>query len=410
MRGHVLVPCWDTTLPFWIRGEKSSTVERAAALVTQNGILEIDESGLIADSLVPHSPALFNTTTLPYDFDPGAQCPLWLETLNAILPPVSDDDHRIEVLQEFMGYTLLPDCRYEKFLTLHGNGANGKSTVMTTWKAMLGVDNVSHVALDRFGTEFHLAQLEGKLANMSSDLNHVDSFAEGVLKQLTSGEPLQVNVKYKDPYAMRTTAKLIFGANELPTINDRSDGVWRRLIAMPFLVRFTERTAGPNQSGHDQLDGQQSRADTERTTRLQRELPGILNWALAGLRRLLDQGGFTACGVCAASLAAHRELSDPFRLFAAECLEVRPDAGAYTALTYEVYKAFCLRNGSKPLGNSRFGARILGMSGVDKDRDGTGRRHWYYRGLALNPEAQVRYLSRAPLDTACQQYQYLVSG
>ncbi|MGE0537445.1 MAG: phage/plasmid primase, P4 family [Pirellulales bacterium] len=385
LRGHVLVANWDSCMPLWIRSQNPPIVEPAAVLVAQNGFLEICSSGLVAGTLAPHSPALFNATALPYEFDRDAECPLWLETLGSILPSESDNDHRIDVLQEYMGYTLLSDCRYHKFLILHGVGANGKSTIMSTWEAMLGADNVSHVSLDRFGAEFHLSSLDGKLANMSSDLNHVDSFAEGVLKQLTSGEPLQVNVKFRNPYAMRTTAKLIFGTNELPTINDRSDGVWRRLIAMPFNVRFTERSAAPGQESRDQIQ-----ADTERTTRLQRELPGILNWALAGLRRLLAQDGFTACGVCAASLAAHRELSDPFGLFAAECLELRPEAITDSALTYDLYRAYCVRNGHKPLGNSRFGMRVLTISGVGRGRHGHGSRAYYYRGVALSGAAQVR--------------------
>src|SRR5690606_27235032 len=107
----------------------------------------------------------FTTVAMPYDFDPEAECPLWAETIEGILPryrprgrsgrhrPVRD--HRIEVLQEFMGYSLLADTtKFEKFLVLVGSGANGKSTIMSTWVELLGRENVSHVPLDGLSSEF----------------------------------------------------------------------------------------------------------------------------------------------------------------------------------------------------------------------------------------------------------------
>ena len=70
-----------------------------------------------------------SVTKLPFDYEPAARCPLWLETLNQIFPSSEEGDRRIEVLQEFFGWCMVPNgLNLEKFLILVGEGANGKST------------------------------------------------------------------------------------------------------------------------------------------------------------------------------------------------------------------------------------------------------------------------------------------
>ncbi|MDZ4802167.1 MAG: phage/plasmid primase, P4 family [Bryobacteraceae bacterium] len=396
LKGQSILDCWGTSPPFRVTSQKPLVVESAHILALQNGVLGLNSDADQLPTLVAHSPTLFNTSVIPYGYDPEAQCSLFIETLNMILPLVNDSDHRVDVLQEFMGYSLLIDCRFQKLLIMFGNGANGKSTIMNTWRAMLGPDNVSHVALDHFGAEYHLAQLVGKLANLSSDMAHVDIAAEGILKQLVSGEPLQVNAKYKDPFPMRSTAKLIFATNELPTVSDRSDGLWRRMITMPFYVRFVHRSTELYCEPHGTASCLEQPADPDLDAKLREELPGILNWALVGLRRLLRQGGFTTCAVCAASLTEHRLQSDPFRLFVDECLVFQEGGHADSVQAYDLYHAFCKRNGAKPLGKAKFGKRMHSLRGVTRERYSRGSRGYYYERVSLVNEALIRYLSQAP--------------
>ena len=128
-----------------------------------------------------------------------------------IFPLECDDDNRIAVLQEFMGLTLFPNqMRHEKFLITVGHGANGKSTILRVWEQMLGPQNVTHVPLDALGGEFRLHEMMGKLANIASDMKRMEKMEEGRLKELVSGEPLQVNRKFKSPLTMVPTARLIF--------------------------------------------------------------------------------------------------------------------------------------------------------------------------------------------------------
>ena len=314
LKGQTLLNAGQLQIPFWIESESPLVTRTPPLVVFQNGIVDIDdgmpyEDGWCPPRLYEHDPRCFSTVALPYDYDPLASCPLWEQTLVEIFPLECDDDNRVAVLQEFMGLTLFPNqMRHEKFLITVGHGANGKSTILRVWERMLGPQNVTHVPLDALGKEFRLHEMMGKLANIASDMKRMDKMEEGRLKELVSGEPLQVDRKFKSPLTMVPTARLIFACNELPPINDKSDGIWRRMIAMPFNVQFSE-----------------TERDLDRSTRLMAELPGIFNWALAGAMRLFEQGGFSRCLVCERCAGEHRQHSDSFLEFWEEMVEIGDD-------------------------------------------------------------------------------------
>ena len=302
LRGLTLLDCWSEPMPFRVQSEEPLEIARPSYVVFSNGILDL--GACIAGNgpqLLDHDSQYFNEVALPYDYDPKAKCTLWLETLKDILPETGKDDNRQLVLQEFMGYSLLPDCRFQKMIILYGEGGNGRSTITDPWEAMLGDENVSDVPLEALGAEYRLWSLKGKLANFSGELQYLGKMHEGLVKRVVSGEPIEANHKFKPPAKFRPFAKLIINTNDMPQIQDTSDGTWDRLITMPFEVRIR---------GTD-------KEDKQRVPKLKKELPGIFNWALKGLKRLLKQGHFTPCAKCAAFLNEHRTDSDTVRLFVA---------------------------------------------------------------------------------------------
>ena len=271
-----------------------------------------------------------------------------------------------EVVDRYALVIIAGDMSFQKFLILVGTGANGKSTILTIWRELLGPDNVASVPLARFSAEFRLAEMIGKLANIASDMNRVERLEEGLLKELSSGDAIQVNRKYKSPISVVPTAKLIFATNILPPINDKSDGVWRRMIAMPFLQSFKEGDADPG-----------------RVERLREELPGILNWAIDGARRLLDQGGFSDCSLCQQYADNHRYDSDPVKQFVADECEFGEVCVTPKHL-YSEHRRWCLRNGRKPVASSEFARRVAELPDVTKSRPGSGNsRERVWSGITL---------------------------
>ena len=212
---------------------------------------------------------------------------------------------------------------------------------------MLGASNVSHVPIDELNSEFRLVDMMGKLANIAYDMSHIDKVAEGRLKELVSGDPIQINRKHKGPLTMVPTAKLIFACNLLPQFTDRTEGIWRRLMVIPFLNSF--------------LDGA---ADEQRGTRLLAELPGIFNWMLEGAKRLYRQRGFTACDVCSEWAQKHRFDSDPFQQFCDACVVLEPGDAVIKEALYGKYQNYCEDNGRRPQSSTHFYQQVLKLDGV----------------------------------------------
>jgi len=368
LQGMTLVNNWRQELPIWVENDSAKP---SPYMSFNNGIVDATEflSAGEMPELRPHDPRHFDEVQLPYDYDPEAKCGLWEQTLGEIFPPNLEGDNRRSILQEFMGWTLIrSDTSLEKFLIMVGDGANGKSTVLRIWEQLLGADNVSHVPLDGLSSEFRPYDMLGKLANIAFDMNRMDKVQEGQLKSMTSGEPMQFNRKGKALITARPTARLIFATNHLPQITDRSEGVWRRMMVMPFLEVFDE-----------------SKRDRRRATNLEAELPGIFNWALAGARRLYKENGFSTCSVCEGSLDDHRFNSDPFMGFVDAYVDINPEGRVSSADLYKAYKEHCEKEGRLPKSNTEIGKQVLKIDGVEKKRRtfANGDRGYEYWGICL---------------------------
>jgi P4 family phage/plasmid primase-like protien len=361
---------WEREAPLHIISFKPAVSEKRPVIVCNNGLLNLDDA--VADSVFAISnfdSHFFSRVKLPFDFDPDAACRQWEAFLTYVLPSTTQHDRRIRVLQEHFGDSLIGDRRHEMALFIFGPAATGKSTVLRVWEAMLGHANVSHLPLDQISGEFRLVELCGKLANFSAEIDHMGKGREGILKQLISGEPINVNRKFKSPVELRSSTKLVFAGNDLPDIVDTSDGVWRRLTVIPF-----DRVVPRDQRDVLLID------------RLLTELPGILNWAIRGRTRLLEQEGFSNCRKCRSVLDMHRTMSDSVREFYQECLQRNSAWDSHGQRFFEIYTCFCRHRGRKPVGESEFGKRMKRL-GILKRRARSNEepsRPWLYRGIVLN--------------------------
>jgi len=349
-------------------------------LAVDNGLLDLD-----GGELQEHTADWFSTVCLPYAYNPDAACPLWLA---ALAKNLEDDTERIELLQEFFGYALVHSTDAQRCLILIGEGGNGKSVVLAGLHALLGDENVSTVPLEDFGRRFAMAQTLGKLANIVAEVGELDRTAEGTLKAFVSGDRMSFERKGKDPFTARPTARLVLSTNNLPRFADKSEGVWRRLCLVPFNRRVHEQERVP---GMDKPEWWLQHG----------EVPGILNWALDGLKRLRANGmRFTEAVACRAALEAHRRESDPCREFLVEHYAADRDAQPLrTAEVYGTYTAWCQENGHKhPLSSQAFGRQVRRVFGLEESRNhrfGTGvGKAWFGLGRLL-PELPICYPSQS---------------
>jgi len=235
----------------------------------KNGLLDIRTL-----ELRPHDPDYLSVIQLPVEWNPKAQCPRWDQFIREI---VDEEDAR--VLQEFAGYLLLRDCRFQKALMLVGSGANGKSTFLNIIIKVLGRHNCAFRSLQELTTNrFAPADLYGKLANIYDDLPPETLTNTGIFKILVTGGEIQAEKKFKHPFKFRNFAKLVFSANKVPSTSDSSKAFFRRWIIINFPNEFTGDKCDPF------LEEKLSQPEC---------LSYVLRWMVEGLRRLLEQGRFS---------------------------------------------------------------------------------------------------------------------
>jgi putative DNA primase/helicase len=328
-----------------------------------NGMINADD--LIRANqprITPHCGNWFTQTTFPYDYEAAATSPRWLAFLNEVL---EQDQERIALLQQWFGYCLTADTTQQRFVVAVGEGENGKSVVLDLLTAMLGPENVSHVRVELFAQRFQLTMTLGKLANISYDTGEIDESAEATIKEFTGGDRMYFDRKGVPGVFAYPTARLILATNHDPRFADRSKGIWRRMIVIPFRVSI-----------------HRDRQDPYLASKLKAELPGIFNWSLDGLRELRRHGQFAIPSVCQQAWEEYKRESNPARQFLTESFETNAEGTVLCATIYEDYTQWCSERGFRPLDDTKLGKELRKVfPGVERRRDTSGERRWRYCGL-----------------------------
>ena len=305
-------------------------------LAFRNGIVNLTD--LMAGgtgTLVGHTPEWFSATVLPYDFDPAAVCPIFTQCLEDWFP---GDEGTRALVQEMCGYVLWPGLPIHGGFFLEGRGRNGKSTLIEVMQRMIGKSNYSNLPLEKFQGEYSLTATIDKLANFATETDPGAKLPLATLKQFTAGDEMTTNRKYKDHVSFKPTTKLIVAWNERPIIKDTSDGFWSRIRMIPFTQTFPEGG---------------SHTDTDLPDKLAKELSGILNWSVVGLRRLLDRRRFTVSTVGQAASRGFRDQSDPLRAYFLAHWDIGP--GEFPKQTiYNHYLENRLDDMDEPLPQGKF--------------------------------------------------------
>jgi putative DNA primase/helicase len=299
------------------------------------------------------------------DFGPATQFEKFLEM---ILP---DPAVRSRV-QEYIGYTLTSDARYQKAQLWLGSGANGKGVLANIVQKLH--ENTAAIRLDALDG-FSLSVLIG------ASLIYVDEVPktrinEQMLKSLIAGEKIQIDRKYETPLSTHIRGKWLVLGNHLPAITDHSIGFWRRWDIVPFNVTIKESERDPLLANRI----------------IRTEMPGVLNWALEGLLRLQKRGAFEVT----LPVAMQNILSDAKResnsvqawfeendIVASHSLQSTKDE------IYENYREWCSRNGMASMASPRFWQTIRGIVSLDEVRRREGSQQVRYCNLLLPNSRQI---------------------
>lgn len=343
------IMCSELANEVAIQEDKARLEQMRRLICLKNGTLDP-----VTRELLPHSPEHRRLCALDIVWDPAAEAKRFLAFLFEIWGGEPDYAERVEFLQEWMGYLLLPSNKFERFLWLTGAGANGKSVLLEVMANLVGRENTTWAHLDRLNRTAVRATLEGKMLNISTEMNADGTLADGHLKSITSGEPIDAEPKYKDPYSFIPTVKLVAATNHLPRLKDTSGGFARRACILAFNKVFKpeERDANLGQA-------------------LANELAGILVWSLDGLARLLERGRFVPPPSSDSTVQEYRTEADSVALFNHECLD-RCINGTPVGTLYQAYREFCATNGFQPTNVAIFGRR-LSEAGIEILRKSRGK-------------------------------------
>lgn len=287
----------------------------------RNGTLEIESSGNA--TLREHRADDLLHYVLPYDYDPEATCPRWQSFLDEVIPEPGKQD----ALAEFLG-SCFSDVKHEKILFLYGTGANGKSVVMEVVIGLFGSTNIVHNTLEEISDEkgYNRGNLMTALLNYSGEIS--DKVSPDVLKRLASREPMTGRYVRGKPFEVKDYCRSAFNGNVLPRVKEVSDGFFRRFLIVPFEVTIPMERRDPD------LPAKIMTGD----------LPGIMNWVVSGLQRLLAaKGRFSTSEASERILAHYMEAVSHVAIFVEEFGSTHHGEINSTVL-YDAYKAYCETN------------------------------------------------------------------
>ena len=263
-----------------------------------NGIFDLRAFGLI-----PHSENFLTTIRVPIEYDSNADCPRFKQFLDEIF---ESDKDRISVVQEIMGYCLTPETKAQKAFIFYGQGSNGKSVLLNIITKLVGMENVSSVPFDELNNSFARYDLLNKTVNIVTE-TEVDSkgFNSQYFKAIVGGDPIRLEIKGGASFTYSPICKILLGVNNPPYSKDKSLGFTRRLLIVPFNKIFSSKEA-----------------DKSLSEKLEKELPGILNFALDGLKRLQENNyEFTDSDTIKSILDEYKKSINPFESFVNEMIE-----------------------------------------------------------------------------------------
>ncbi len=306
------------------------------------------------------------TKQLGTDYDPEARCPLWLKFLDEVFP---NDPELVRFIQRAIAYSLTGDTREQKLFVCHGKGRNGKSVLLNIVRKMMG-DYAEHTPFDTFDASQRsnnsndLAALKGMRLVTASENDEDRRLAQARVKAMTGQDPITCRFLNKEFFTYIPTYKIWLAVNYKPSVPNGGDAIWERVKMIPFTQHFKYTT----DADYDPIK-HRPRDDTLEA-KLMGELPGILNWALEGLRDWQQHGLGSAASIDQAT-QAYRDETDLIGQWLHECTEANPDERLPAAEAFASYQQWCQSYGYHKPTNTGF-KRSLEDKGFVQKRHGRG--------------------------------------
>lgn len=315
---------------------KNTKISNANLIAFKNGVYDIE-----TDELLDFSPEYIVTNKIDVNYNPNAQC----ELLDKAFDKWACDDKDVRaLLEEAVGYCFYRRNELRKSFILTGDKKNGKSTYLSILKELLGDSNTSALDLGELSERFSPASLFGKLANIGDDIGDEFISNPAMFKKIVSGDRIKGENKGQKEFFFNPYCKLLFSANNIPRIKDKSGAVLDRLVIIPF-------------------DAKLSRDDPDFDPYIKYKLikSDALEYlallGIKGLKRVLKNQCFTTSSKVMKSIEEYEETNNPIQLFFKE-IDVEEIENEPTNKVYAKYNEFCLANTFTPMSNIEFSKQV----------------------------------------------------
>jgi P4 family phage/plasmid primase-like protien len=354
-------PCWLTG-----NGNLPSAREIVAC---QNGLLHLSSG-----ELLPPTSNFFTRNALEFDYDPDAPLPKkFMQFLHDIWP---DDSDSISALQEMFGYLIVSDTSQQKIMLIVGPSRSGKGTLIRVLTKLVGEHNTVAPSLNSLSNDFGMQGLIAKQMATVSDVrisNKADATAisENLLR-ISGEDKVEVNRKYKNAWQGYLKVRFVIMTNEVPQFADNSGALAKRFI--PLMMRHSFY----------------GKENPNLTNELLEELPGILNWAIEGWRRLNERGHFVIPKSGAEVVNSLTNLASPVAEFVTDCCDRGEQFTCRKEDLFNAWKSWCDEQGQPSGKQSTFGRNLLSLGGIDTDRETSKERKNIYVGIRLNEQTAFK--------------------
>ena len=275
-----------------------------------------------------HSPEDFITKiTTVSPGDKGKQ--IWLDCLDTIF---CGDQVLIEYVQNICGLAAIGKVEVEALIIAYGCGRNGKSTFWNSISRVLGLysGNVSADTLTfgcRRNVKPEMAEVKGKRLLIAAEMQEGARLNDSTVKQLCSTDDIFAEKKYKDPFSFSPSHSLVLYTNHLPRVSASDDGIWRRLIVIPFNAKIEGKSDIKNYGDYLYQNAGES----------------ILAWIIEGAKRVIDLGyKFPVPAVVQKAIDDYRAQNDWFGNFLEEKCDVGDSFKESSSTLYQAYRNHCI--------------------------------------------------------------------
>lgn len=332
-------------------------------LNTPSGVLDL-RTFKVAD----HDPADLHQLVTAASYDPTATCPRYDQFL---LEVFEGDQLVIDFVQRAAGLSLTGVIRDEVFFLCYGDGGNGKSKLLGSWRDTLG-DYAGTTAFSTFDGEANrggvgddLAILRGKRFITAIETDQERRLAEAKVKRVTGGDPVSCRKLYGEYFEYVPTYKLWLAINTKPVIRGTDHGIWRRVLVVPF---------------HHRFEGAERNLDIDLALREERD--GILRWMVDGLRAYHERG-LDPPDCVKVAVEEYRKEMNLLADFVSENCIAEEAAVTPTRELYLRYSYWSKDYGEKQLSHRAFSIQLRRLGYEPWASNGV--RYW--RGLRLRPES-----------------------